>query len=204
MIGCYRSQSMTTEAGTAAALPEKRWYILRARSGMENRVKEKLQEHVVRYDMQDYFGRILVPTEKVVEMRGGQKRTTERKFFPGYLLVHMHLSEHTWHLVKQVPFVSGFIGGSDVEVDGKKDLPPHISDAEAEKIIEQMSDGDQPRMRLTYAPGELVRIIDGPFEDFHGKVEEANYEKDKLRVLVSVFGQRLTPLELNFSQVEKS
>ena len=181
--------------------PEHKWYILRVRAGMENRVREKLQEHVDRACEQAHFGRILVPTEKVVEMRGGQKRTTERKFFPGYLLVHMHLSEDTWHLVRHVPFVSGFVGSGE----GGKSLPPPISDAEAEKIIQQMSAaGDQPKMRLTYAPGELVRIIDGPFEDFHGKVEEANYEKDKLRVLVSVFGQRLTPLELNFSQVEKS
>ena len=181
--------------------PEYKWYILRVRAGMENRVVEKLREHVERHDEQAHFGEILVPTEKVVEMRGGQKRTTERKFFPGYLLVHMNLSEHTWHLVRQVQFVSGFVGGGE---DGKS-LPPPISDAEAEKIMQQMSAaGDQPKMRLTYAPGELVRIIDGPFEDFHGKVEEANYEKDKLRVLVSVFGQRLTPLELNFSQVEKS
>lgn len=193
---------MTGETETTR--PEHKWYILRVRSGMENRVKEKLREYVERHDEQDNFGRILVPTEKVVEMRGGQKRTTERKFFPGYLLVHMNLSEHTWHLVRQVQFVSGFVGSGEAD-DGSKSLPPPISDAEAEKIIQQMSAaGDQPKMRLTYAPGELVRIIDGPFEDFHGKVEEANYEKDKLRVLVSVFGQRLTPLELNFSQVEKS
>ncbi len=177
-------------------MSEKRWYVVQAFSGYEKRVMQSLKEHIERAEMQDSFGEILVPTEEVVEMRGGQKRTSERKFFPGYVLVNMELNDQTWHLVNNVPRVSGFIGGTE-------NNPIPISDKEAEEIIQQVSDSvDQPKMKFTFAPGEIVRIIDGPFQDFNGTVEDVNFEKAKLRVSVSIFG-RSTPVELNFNQVEK-
>lgn len=154
-------------------------------------------EHVKRAGMEDQFGEILVPTEDVVEMKGGQKRTTERKFFPGYVLVQMDMNDETWHLVKGVPRVTGFIGGS-----GNRPAP--LTDREAQNILQQVQEtGDKPRPKFTFSPGELVRVIDGPFQDFNGTVEDVNFEKSKLRVAVSIFG-RSTPVELNFSQVEKS
>jgi transcriptional antiterminator NusG len=175
---------------------KKRWYVLQAFSGYEKKVKQSLQEHIDRAGMQDLFGDILVPTEEVVEMKAGQKRTSERKFFPGYVLVNMAMTDDTWHLVKDVPRVAGFIGGTE-------NRPMPISDKEANEIIQQISDSaDAPKMKFTFAPGELVRIIDGPFADFNGTVEDANFEKSKLRVSVTIFG-RSTPVELDFTQVEK-
>jgi transcriptional antiterminator NusG len=173
-----------------------RWYVIQAFSGYEKKVKQSLQEHIDRSGMQDLFGDILVPTEEVVEMKAGQKRTSERKFFPGYVLVNMAMTDDTWHLVKGVPRVAGFIGGTE-------NRPMPISDREANEIIQQVTDSaDTPKMKFTFAPGELVRIIDGPFADFNGTVEDANFEKAKLRVSVTIFG-RSTPVELDFTQVEK-
>jgi transcriptional antiterminator NusG len=147
--------------------------------------------------MDDKFGEILVPMEEVVEMKGGQKRTTQRKFFPGYVLVKMEMDDETWHLVKSVPKVTGFIGGTS-------NKPTPITDEEAQGILQQVQEGvEKPKPRFSFEPGELVRVIDGPFADFNGTVEDVNYEKSKLRVSVSIFG-RMTPVELDFSQVEKS
>lgn len=172
------------------------WYVLQVHSGFEKRVMNLLEVHIERKGMQDYFGKILVPTEEVVEMKGGQKRTSERKFFPGYVLINMQMTDDTWHLVRGVPKVSGFIE----DVDRK---PVPISDQEADEIIQQISDSvDKPKMRFTFAPGEIVRIVDGPFQDFNGIVEETNFDKAKLKVSVTIFG-RATPVELDFTQVEK-
>ena len=176
--------------------PNMRWYVVQAFSGFEKHVKKSLQDHILRAGKEESFGRILVPTEEVVEMKGGQKRTSERKFFPGYVLVQMEMTDDTWHLVKGVPRVAGFIGGTD-------NRPVPISDKEANEIIQQVSDSaDKPKMKFTFAPGEIVRIIDGPFQDFNGTVEDANFEKSKLKVSVTIFG-RSTPVELDFTQVEK-
>jgi len=175
---------------------KKRWYVVQAFSGYEKKVKLSIEEHIERAGMQEFFGDILVPTEEVVEMKAGQKRTSERKFFPGYVLVNMAMTDDTWHLVKNVPRVAGFIGGTE-------NRPMPISDREASEIIQQVSDSaDAPKMKFTFAPGELVRIIDGPFADFNGTVEDANFEKSRLRVSVTIFG-RSTPVELDFTQVEK-
>jgi transcriptional antiterminator NusG len=166
-------------------------------SGFEKQVQRSLQEHIKRAGMEDQFGEILVPTEEVVEMKSGEKRTSERKFFPGYVLVKMEMSDDTWHLVKNVPKVSGFIGGSGTR-------PTPISDKEADAILHQVQEGvEKPRPKFSFQPGEMVRIVDGPFIDFNGTVEDVNFEKSKLRVSVSIFG-RQTPVELDFSQVEKS
>lgn len=189
----------TVEAGPEKSREnhwEKHWYVIQAFSGYEKQVQKSLCEHIERSGMQDCFGQILVPTEEVVEMKGGQKRTSERKFFPGYVLVHMHMSDKTWHLVKNVPRVAGFIGGT-------ADRPMPITDREAEEIIQQISDSaDKPKMKFTFAPGELVRIIDGPFAEFNGTVEDVNFEKAKLRVSVTILG-RSTPVELDFMHVTK-
>ncbi|NKB61167.1 MAG: transcription termination/antitermination protein NusG [Gammaproteobacteria bacterium] len=175
---------------------KKRWYVVQAFSGYEKHVKKAIQEHVERAEMEAFFGEILVPTEEVVEMKGGQKRTSERKFFPGYVLVNMEMTDESWHLVKGVPRVAGFIGGTE-------NRPMPIKDREAQEIIQQISDSvDKPKMKFTFAPGEIVRIVDGPFQDFNGTVEDANFEKAKLRVSVTIFG-RSTPVELDFTQVEK-
>jgi transcriptional antiterminator NusG len=174
----------------------KRWYVVHAYSGFENQVKRSLQEHIRRAGMEDSFGDILVPTEEVVEMKAGQKRRSERKFFPGYVLVQMDMSDETWHLVKNVPRVMGFIG-----VSGTKPTP--ISDREAEQILGRMREGaEKPRPKVLFEVGEVVRVTDGPFTDFNGVVEEVNYEKSRLRVAVLIFG-RSTPVELEFDQVEK-
>jgi len=174
----------------------KRWYVVHTFSGFEKQVQNSLKEHVKRAGQEEMFGDILVPTEDVVEMKGGQKRTSERKFFPGYVLVQMEMNDDTWHLVKNVPRVTGFIGGS-----GSKPTP--ISDKEARAILQQVQEGaEKPRPKFTFEPGELVRVVDGPFQDFSGTVEDVNFEKAKLRVAVSIFG-RSTPVELGFSQVEK-
>lgn len=174
----------------------KRWYVVHAYSGFEKHVKRSLQERVKRAGMEDQFGEILVPTEEVVEMRGGQKRKSERKFFPGYVLVQMEMNEATWHLVKDCPKVMGFIGGT-------ADKPAPISDREAAAILQRVEDGvEKPKPKTLFEPGEVVRVIDGPFADFNGVVEEVNYEKSRLQVAVLIFG-RSTPVELEFSQVEK-
>ncbi len=173
-----------------------RWYVVHTFSGFEKHVARSLQEHIKNAGLQDKFGEILVPTEEIVEMKRGQKKTSERKFFPGYVLVRMEMDDDTWHLVKSVPKVSGFIGGTSAR-------PTPISDQEAEAILEQVREGvEKPRPKFSFAAGEQVRVIDGPFQDFNGTVEDVNYEKNKLRVSVSIFG-RLTPVELDFSQVEK-
>jgi transcriptional antiterminator NusG len=173
-----------------------RWYVVHAYSGFENRVKQSLVERVARSGVQDKFGEILVPTEEVVEMREGQKRKSERKFFPGYVLVQMEMDDDTWHLVKEVPKVLGFIGGTS-------DRPAPITDKEANAILQRVQEGaEKPRPKVLFEPGEVVRVIDGPFNDFNGVVEEVNYEKSRLRVAVLIFG-RSTPVELEFGQVEK-
>lgn len=173
----------------------KRWYVVHAYSGFEKKVASSLKERVELHGMQDKFGEILVPTEEVVEMRSGQKRKSERKFFPGYVLVQMELDDDTWHLVKETPRVMGFIGG-------KADKPAPITDAEAEAILQRVQSADKPKPKTIFEPGEMVRVIDGPFNDFNGVVEEVNYEKNRLQVAVLIFG-RSTPVELEFSQVEK-
>jgi transcriptional antiterminator NusG len=174
----------------------KRWYVVHAYSGFENAVKRSLVEHVKLAGMEDKFGEILVPTEEVVEMREGQKRKSERKFFPGYVLVEMEMDDDTWHLVKDVPKVMGFIGGTS-------DRPAPISEKEANAILNRVQEGvDKPKPKVLFEPGEVVRVTDGPFNDFNGVVEEVNYEKSKLRVAVLIFG-RSTPVELEFGQVEK-
>ena len=175
----------------------KRWYVVHAYSGFENQVKNSLIERISRSNIADRFQEVLVPTEEVVEMREGQKRKSERKFFPGYVLVHMDLDDETWHLVNDVPKVMGFVGGTSSH-------PAPISDREADEILQRIRDGaEKPRPKVLFEPGEVVRVVDGPFNDFNGVVEEVNYEKNKLRVAVLIFG-RSTPIELEFSQVEKS
>ncbi|HEA26702.1 MAG TPA: transcription termination/antitermination protein NusG [Ectothiorhodospiraceae bacterium] len=174
-----------------------RWYVVHAYSNFEHRVKLSLEERIERFGMQDKFGEILVPTEEVVEMRDGQKRSTSRKFFPGYVLVQMELDDDTWHLVKDVPRVLGFIGGT-------ADRPAPISDAEADRILNRIQEGvEKPRPKVLYEAGEVVQITDGPFNDFSGVVEEVDYEKSRLRVAVLIFG-RSTPVDLEFGQVEKA
>jgi transcriptional antiterminator NusG len=173
------------------------WYVVHAYSGFENQVKRALEERVARANMGDKFGEILVPTEEVVEMREGTKRKSERKFFPGYVLVQMEMSDDTWHLVKDAPKVMGFIGGTS-------DKPAPISEQEADAILQRVQEGaDKPRPKVLFEPGEVVRVTDGPFNDFNGVVEEVNYEKSRLRVSVLIFG-RSTPVELEFGQVEKA
>ena len=174
-----------------------RWYVVQAYSGYEKKVAEAIKERIKLENMQDQFGEILVPTEEVVEMKAGQKRKSERKFFPGYVLVQMELSDATWHLIKKTPRVMGFIGG-------KADRPAPISDNELQSILRRIDDSlEKPKPKTIFEPGEIVRVADGPFNDFNGTVEEVNYEKNRLQVAVSIFG-RSTPVELEFSQVEKA
>jgi len=173
-----------------------RWYVVQAYSGFEQQVRRSLLERINRAGVNDRFGQILVPTEEVVEMRDGQKRKSDRKFFPGYVLVQMELDNETWHLVRETPKVLGFIGGTS-------DRPAPISEKEAQVILQRIQDGvDKPKPKVLYEPGEMVRVTDGPFNDFEGVVEEVNYEKSRLRVGVMIFG-RTTPVELEFSQVDK-
>jgi transcription termination/antitermination protein NusG len=173
-----------------------KWYVVHAYSNFENKVKTSLEDRIRMKGLEHKFGKIMVPTEEVVEMREGQKRRSERKFFPGYVLVQMDLDEETWHLVKEVPKVLGFIGGSS-------DKPAPITDKEADFILNRVEEGiDKPRPKVLFEPGEVVRVTDGPFNDFSGVVENVNYEKNKLRVAVQILG-RSTPVELDFSQVEK-
>lgn len=173
-----------------------RWYVVHAYSGFEKAVARSLKERIELSPLKEYFDDVLVPTEEVVEMRAGQKRRSERKFFPGYVLVHMDLNSDTWHLVKETPRVMGFIGG-------RADEPAPLSDAEAQTILARVQEGSEKATPKTmFEPGELVRVIDGPFNDFNGVVEEVNYEKSRMVVAVTIFG-RSTPVELDFSQVEK-
>jgi len=174
----------------------KRWYVVHAYSGYEKQVMRSLNERIQRAGMEDLFGEVLVPTEEVVEMREGKKRKSERKFFPGYVLVQMEMDDATWHLVKECPKVMGFIGGT-------ADRPAPITSKEAELILQRVEDGvEKPRPKTLFEPGEVVRVTDGPFADFNGVVEEVNYEKSRVQVAVLIFG-RSTPVELEFGQVEK-
>ena len=184
----------------------KRWYVVHAYSGFEKSVAQALRDRIVREEKQELFGDVLVPTEEVVEMRAGQKRRSERKFFPGYVLVQIETREEggipridseSWHLVKDTSRVLGFIGGT-------ADRPLPIADSEAEAILNRVQDGiEKPRPKVLFEPGQMVRVTDGPFNDFNGVVEEVNYEKSRLRVSVLIFG-RATPVELEFGQVEKA
>ncbi|MEJ8838957.1 transcription termination/antitermination protein NusG [Ramlibacter sp. AN1133] len=177
--------------------PDLRWYVVHAYSGMEKAVERNIKERINRAGMQDMFGEILVPTEEVVEIKNGQKRSSERRFYPGYVLVQMVMNDDTWHLVKHTNKVTGFVGGA-------KNRPAPISDEEVAKILGQMEEGvEKPRHKVEFTVGEYVRVKDGPFTDFNGTVEEVNYEKSKVRVSVTIFG-RATPVELEFSQVEKT
>ncbi|HYP66989.1 MAG TPA: transcription termination/antitermination protein NusG [Thiobacillaceae bacterium] len=174
-----------------------RWYVVHAYSGFEKSVARALKERIERDGMKDRFGEILVPVEEVVEMKGGQKAVSERKFFPGYVLVQMDMADDTWHLVKSTPKVTGFVGGSAMK-------PTPISEKEVQAIMDQMREGvEKPKPKVLFEVGQAVRVIDGPFNDFHGNVEEVNYDKNKLRVSVTIFG-RATPVELDFGQVEKA
>ena len=174
-----------------------RWYIVHAYSNYEYKVKTSLEERVKFMGLEDKFGKILIPTEEVVEMKDGAKRSTERKYFPGYVLVQMEMDDETWHLVKQIPKVLGFIGGS-------QERPAPITEKEANRILQRVLEGsDKPQPKVLFEPGELVRVIDGPFNDFSGVVEKVNYEKNRLQVAVQILG-RSTPVELDFGQVEKS
>ena len=184
----------------------KRWYVVHAYSGFEHQVKRALIDRIARAEMTDRFGEVLVPTEEVIEMRGGQKRKSERKFFPGYVLVQiettgegggLRIDDESWHLIKETPKVMGFIGGT-------ADRPLPIKDSEADAIVQRVQEGvEKPRPKVLFEPGELVRVTDGPFNDFNGTVEEVNYDKSRLRVAVLIFG-RSTPVELEFGQVEKA
>lgn len=177
--------------------PDLKWYVVHAYSGMEKAVERNIVERITRAGMKSKFGRILVPTEEVVEIKNGQKKTTERKFFPGYVLVEMVMDDDTWHLVKHTNKVTGFVGGA-------KNRPAPISEADVAKIVSQMQEGtDKPRHKVEFVPGEYIRVKDGPFTDFNGTVEEVNYERNKMRVSVTIFG-RATPVELEFGQVEKT
>jgi transcription termination/antitermination protein NusG len=174
-----------------------RWYVVHVYSGFEKSVQRALVERIARSGMQDKFGQILVPVEEVVEMKSGQKSISERKFFPGYILVQMEMTDESWHLVKSTAKVTGFVGGS-------ANRPTPISDKEVENILQQVQEGvEKPKPKVLFEVGEAVRVKEGPFTDFHGNVEEVNYDKSKLRVSVLIFG-RATPVELDFGQVEKA
>ncbi|WP_119329029.1 transcription termination/antitermination protein NusG [Cysteiniphilum halobium] len=191
-----------TEAAQSAAQVQsdskKRWYVIQAYSGYEKRVKSQIEEKIKLEGLERFFGKILVPTEEVVEMKAGQKRKSERKFFPGYVLIQMEMDEAAWQLVRRTPRVSGFVGGTS-------ERPMPITNAEAERILGSLkmgADKTAPKPRTTFQVGQVVRVLDGPFADFTGVVEEINYEKSRVHVAVSIFG-RSTPVELEFSQVEK-
>jgi len=185
--------TVPSEGAPASAL---RWYVVHAYSGMEKAVERNLRERIDRAGMQAKFGRILVPTEEVVEMKNGKKAVTERRFFPGYVLVEMLMDDESWHLVKHTSKVTGFVGGA-------KNRPAPISESEVMKIVHQMQEGvEKPRPKVEWEVGEVVRVKEGPFTDFNGTIEDVNYEKSKVRVAVTIFG-RATPVELDFHQVEK-
>lgn len=193
------SEQIALEAnGEAPAAPASnlRWYVVHAYSGMEKAVERNLRERIDRSGMQAKFGRILVPTEEVVELKGGKKSVSQRRFFPGYVLVEMLMDDESWHLVKHTSKVTGFVGGA-------KNRPAPISEAEVMKIVHQMQEGvEKPKPKVEWQVGELVRVKEGPFTDFNGAIEDVNYEKSKVRVSVTIFG-RATPVELDFAQVEK-
>lgn len=174
----------------------KRWYVIQAYSGFEAKVAQSLREYIKLHQMEAFFGDVLVPSEEVVEVRSGQRRKSERKFFPGYVLVNMIMNDATWHLVRSVPRTMGFVGGTS-------DRPAPISDKEADAILNHLQQStDNPKPKTLFEPGELVRVNEGPFADFNGMVEEVDYDKNRLKVSVSIFG-RATPVELDFNQVEK-
>ena len=192
---------MSTDSNSAAeAAPvasSKHWYVVHAYSGFENQVKRSLEDRITRFGLEKQFGDILVPTEEVVEMRDGAKRRSDRKFFPGYVLVEMEMNDETWHLVKDCPKVMGFIGGTS-------DRPTPITEREAQAILDRIQEGtEKPRPKVLFEVGEVVRVKEGPFTDFNGVVEEVNYEKSRVQVAVSIFG-RSTPVELEFGQIDKS
>ena len=196
MVDAVETSSVAPQASMAGA-SGMHWYIVHAYSGMEKAVERNIQERIARAGMLSKFGRILVPTEEVVEMKNGQRKTTERRLFPGYVFVEMVMDDDTWHLIRHTSKVLGFVGGA-------KNRPAPISEEEVQKIVSQMEQGtDKPRHKVEFMAGELVRVKDGPFTDFNGSVEEVNYEKNRLRVSVMIFG-RSTPVELEFSQVEKT
>ena len=194
------TNAASTEAAESASwmpAPGMQWYVVHAYSGMEKAVERNITERIVRAGMESKFGRFLVPTEEVVEIKNGQKKTTERRFFPGYVLVEMLMDDESWHLVKHTNKVTGFVGGA-------KNRPAPISEEDVQKIVIQMQVGtEKPRHKVEFENGEYVRVKDGPFTDFNGTVEEVNYEKNKVRVSVTIFG-RATPVELEFSQIEKT
>lgn len=188
--------SDTDDKSPVAAVPAKQWYIVHAYSGMEKAVERNIAERVARAGMETKFGRILVPTEEVVEIKNGQRKTAERKLYPGYVFVEMVMDDDTWHLVKQTSKVTGFVGG--------RNKPTPIPEAEVQKIVHRLEEGgEKPRHKIEFTVGEMVRVKEGPFADFNGSVEEVNYERNRLRVSVMIFG-RSTPVELEFSQVEKT
>lgn len=175
----------------------KRWYVVHTYSQFEKSVQRALTERIARAGMQDKFGQILVPVEEVMELKSGQKSISERKFFPGYVLVEMEMTDETWHLVKDTPKVTGFLGGTAMK-------PTPISQKDVDNIMQQMQAGvEKPRPKVLFEVGEAVRVKEGPFTDFNGTVEDVNYDKNKLRVAVTIFG-RSTPVELDFGQVEKA
>jgi len=184
------------EASNVTPASNMRWYVVHAYSGMEKAVERNLRERIDRSELQAKFGRILVPMEEVVELKNGKKSVSERRFFPGYVLVEMEMADDTWHLVKHTSKVTGFVGGA-------KNRPSPISEAEVLKIVTQMKEGvEKPRPKVQWEVGELVRVKEGPFTDFNGAVEDVNYDKSKVRVSVTIFG-RATGVDLDFSQVEK-
>lgn len=190
------SETTAAAAAQTATTSNLRWYVVHAYSGMEKAVERNIRERIERAGMHAKFGRILVPTEEVVELKNGKKSVSERRFFPGYVLVEMLMDDETWHLVKHTSKVTGFVGGA-------KNRPAPISEAEVMKIVNQMQEGiEKPKPKVEWVVGEPVRVKDGPFTDFNGNVEEVNYEKSKVRVSVTIFG-RSTPVELDFAQVEK-
>ena len=189
--------SEVAENESFAPVPGMQWYVVHAYSGMEKAVERNIAERIARAGMQSKFGRFLVPTEEVVEIKNGVKKTTERRFFPGYVLVEMAMDDESWHLVKHTNKVTGFVGGA-------KNRPSAISETDVQKIVSQMRVGTgKPRHKVEFEIGEYVRVKDGPFTDFNGTVEDVNYDKNKVRVSVTIFG-RATPVELDFSQIEKT
>ena len=197
MTAAVETGGVPAAEGVASTNPDLRWYIVHAYSGMEKAVERNIAERIARSGMQDKFGRILVPTEEVVEMKNGSRKTTERRLFPGYVFVEMVMDDDTWHLVKHTNKVTGFVGGA-------KNRPAPISEDEVQKIVSQMQEGtDKPRHKIEFMVGEMVRVKEGPFTDFNGSVEDVNYEKSRVRVSVMIFG-RSTPVELEFSQIEKT
>lgn len=190
-------ETATTVTTETAAAKKMRWYVVHAFSGFEKSVQRALVDRIARSDFADQFGQVLVPVEEVVEIKNGQKKTAERKFFPGYILVEMEMTDDSWHLVKSTPKVSGFIGGTATR-------PAPITPKEVETILGQIeTGGEKPKPKILFEVGEAVRVKEGPFADFMGNVEDVSYDKSKLHVSVMIFG-RATPVELDFGQVEKA